>query len=341
MRNATVTGPHSTRVSSWNGTNVTLLNAIASSLCTDVAELYPATVLSVRTEYRTSLATRVSIQTIQPPTSTTTSDVNVDTALPASSITSAQASGLTAAVMIVFLILLCGLWLLVRRRRAVQGETLLTQPGNQRYHPIQHMAPTAYVAVEQQELEQPLERADETPPLPDDAEMQILSLYQSSRNNSTNQLPMHISNGSVFHKWSLETPVVQSLGPPSVEAGRCHSPQASVLLPEPVRWPSMPDWVSPTPSAEEVAEIPASVLHGLEETYNTLWSYHSPHPPSQLPDTLASSPTDSTATYLPASAFSSSSSGGEDYRVGDCRRATLPSRTPVCVARSSKGRFSR
>jgi len=119
MRNITVTRPHSTRASSWNGTNVTLLSAIASSLCTDVTRLYPGTVLSVRIEYRTSCATRVSIHTIQPPTSTATSDVNVDTTLPDSTITSAQASGLTAAVIFVFSILLCGLWLLVRRRRAV------------------------------------------------------------------------------------------------------------------------------------------------------------------------------------------------------------------------------
>jgi len=299
------------------------------SLCTDVARLYPGTVLSVRTEYRTSFATRVSIQTIQPPSSTTTSHVNVDTTLRDSSITSAQASGLTAAVISVFLILLCGLWLLVRRRRAVQRETFLTQPRNQHYHPIQHMAPTAYIAVEQQELEQPLERADETPTLPEDAEMQILSLYQASRNNSTSQLPMHLSNGSVC------------LRPPEVEAGSRHSPQASILLPEPVRWPSMPDCVSPTTSDEEVAEIPASVLHALEETYNTLWSYHDPHPLSQLPETLTSSPTNSAATCLPASAFSSSSSGGEDCRVGDCRRATLLYRTPICVARSPEERFSR
>jgi len=329
MRNITVTRPYSTRVSNWNCTNACLLSAIASSPSNDAARLYPSTVLSVRTEYRTSFATQVSIQTIQPPTPTTTSDVNVDTTLPASSITSAQASGLTAAVIFVFLILLCGLWLLVRRRRAVQRETLLRQPGTQRYHQIQRKTPTAYIAVEQQELEQPLERADGTPPLPEDAEMQILSLYQASRNNSTDQLPMHLSNGSVW------------LGPPQVETGSRHSPQASILLPEPVRWPSMPDCVSPTPSDEEVAEIPASVLHALEETYNTLWSYHSLHPLSHLPDTLASSPTDSGATYLPASAFSSSSSGGEDCRVGDCRRATLPYRTPICVARSSEGRFSR
>jgi len=148
MRNATVTRPHSTRILSWNGTNASLLSAIASSLCTDVAELYPGTVLSVRTEYRTSFATQVSIQTLQPPTPTTTSDVNVDTRSPLSSITSAQASGLTAAVIFVFLILLCGLWLLVRRRRAVQRETFLTQPGTQRYHQVQHKTPTAYIAVE-------------------------------------------------------------------------------------------------------------------------------------------------------------------------------------------------
>ena len=263
MQNITFTRPYSIRASSWNGTNASLLSAIASSLCTDAARLYPSTVLSVRTEYRTSFATRVSIQTIQPPTSTTTSDVNMDTTLPASSITSAQASGLTAAVMSVFLILLLGLWLLLRHRRAVQRETLLTQSGNERYHPIQHKTPTAYIVVEQQELEQPLERADGTPPLPENAEMQILSLYQSSRNNSINHLPMQVSNGSGHHNLSLEMPVVQSLGPPQVEIRSRHSPQASILLPEPVRWPSMPDCVSPTPSDEEVAEITASVLHGL------------------------------------------------------------------------------
>jgi len=114
------------------------------------------------------------------------------------------ALGLTAVVISVFLILLLGLWLLVRRRRAVQRETLLTQPGNRRYHQIQHKTPTAYIAVEQQELEQPLERADGTPPLPENAEMQILSMYQASRNNSTNQLPMHLSNGSFHHKSSLK-----------------------------------------------------------------------------------------------------------------------------------------
>ncbi len=377
-------GLYTPRNSSWNCTGVTgqaehlLASSIRNNASRTRAPLHPTSVARtdtfVQTDYRTSLVTSVSVETslfgTPPPTAnpSETSETHPSSSSPVltrlnttSALSSPQASGITAAVVSIFLILLISICLLIRRRQTVRRYPPLTVSRVPQYRHIYHSTPTAYTTLAQQEPEKPLEQVPQAPPPLSDlrnsleAELRILSLYQSSRHSAEchpvdcddfpiDQTPQPQAWASApasllvpqLGSYSSQQPLMSPLEPPPVRrtrscsqsGGYVHNPsQLSILLPEPALRPTLENQVPPSSQRDECTEIPTPVLQNLEQTYSTLWSYYDDFGPSQQADTAASSPTDSGATHLLPSAFSSSSSGGEEIRIGDCRRATMPYRS--------------
>ena len=394
-------GLYTPRKSSWNCTGVAgqAEHLLASSLRNNAsrtdAPLHPTSVartdtfVQIQTDYRTTVVTSVSVQTsflgTQRPTAkpSETYATHPSSSRPVlthlnttSGLSSPQGSGITAAVVFIFLILLISICLLIRRRQTVRRYPPLTVPRVPQYRQIHHSTPTAYTTLAKQEAEQPLEQVSQTPPPLSDlrnsqeAELRILSLYRASRHSAEchpvdcddfpiDQTPRPQAWASApasllvpqLGSYSSHQPLMSPLEPPSMRktrscsqsGGNVHNAsQLSILLPEPALRPTLENQVSPASQRDDCTEIPTPVIQNLEQTYSTLWSYYDDFSPSQQAHTAASSPTDSGATHLLPSAFSSSSSGGEEMRIGDCRRATMPYRSVAIdrVYRSSKAPVS-
>lgn len=286
----------------------------------------------------------------------------------ASRLSNSQASGISAAAIAAFIIIIAAICLLVRWRQSVQRYMPVASPQNPRYRQIYYHTPTTYAPVQQQEYGHPSESlAQALEPLEP-----LHSARDSAVRPSSAPAQCHPAGESVVRPSLRSQPASAPrypVGESVVRPSHCSQPALATYYPardseiqassrsqlaSASAWrvsasdpfdigPSIGRPVSQVSSVDESTDYPASVMEGLEETYSTLCSYYGVPMPAPETDTMASSPTASGTVHLPQSAFSSSSSGGEEIRRGDNRRATMTDQ--ICTinraSRSARARFSR